>query len=165
MSNKSQLYKAIAIPNCRVLEIGVAEGNTMVELLKRNPTLTYLGIDPWKWSIELTQPPHGLSQLKSQEDIDKWYEGVLRLLEDFDGRGEIIKGTSKEIIPQLTELFDVIHIDGDHTYEGCKWDIDNTISLLKEDGVMVIDDVHFWPGCTQAWKESKEEYQHISILP
>jgi len=108
MSNKSQLYKAIAIPNCRVLEIGVAEGNTMVELLKRNPTLTYLGIDPWKWSIELTQPPHGLSQLKSQEDIDKWYEGVLRLLEDFDGRGEIIKGTSKEIIPQLTELFDVI---------------------------------------------------------
>ena len=67
MSNKRQLIDVCNKPNCRVLEIGVAEGNTMVELLKSNPTLTYLGVDPWKWSVELTQPPHGLSQLESQE--------------------------------------------------------------------------------------------------
>lgn len=165
MSNKKQLIDACNKPNCKVLEIGVAEGNTMVELLKSNPTLTYLGIDPWHFSDELTKPPQGLSQLKSQHDIDKWYEGVLRLLEDFDGRGEVIRGFSKEVLSQVKKSFDVIHIDGDHTYEGCKWDIDNTISLLKEDGVMVIDDVHYWEGCTRAWKESKQKYNNIKILP
>lgn len=165
MSNKSSLYKVANKENCEVLEIGVAEGNTMVELLKRNPTLTYVGIDPWHFSDELTKPPHGLKQLKSQEDIDGWYEGVLNRLKEFNNRGKVIKGFSKEIIPTITKTFDVIHIDGDHTYEGCKWDIINVIPLLKENGIMVIDDVHYWEGCTRAWKEAKEQFPNIHILP
>lgn len=164
--SKSRLINLVkSIENCKVLEIGVAEGNTLKSLLESNNTLTYLGIDPWMWSIELTKPPHGLKQLKSQDDIDKWYEKVLNRLESFDGRGRVLRGFSKNIIPTLSEKFDVIHIDGDHTYDGCKWDLDNTLPLLKDGGTIVVDDVRTWDGVTQAWKEFKEENPNLKVLP
>lgn len=165
MSDKRLLIQVSSTPNCKVLEIGVAQGKTMIELLQSNPTLQYVGIDPWKFFEGLNKPPHGLVDLNSQEDIEKWYEKVLKGLEEFEGRGKVIRGFSKDVLLNLTETFDVIHIDGDHTYEGCKWDIDNSLHLLKEGGSIVVDDVHYWEGCTRAWKESKEQYKEINIWP
>ena len=163
---KHNLIKLVkTIENCKVLEIGVAQGNTMVSLLECNPSLTYLGIDPWYWSIELTRAPHGLKQLKSQDDIDTWYYGVLDKLKIYKNRGSVIRGFSKDIIPDIKEKFDVIHIDGDHTYEGCKWDLDNIKSLLKSDGVVVVDDVRTWPDVHQAWQEFKKENESIIVIP
>ena len=165
MSKYKLIETVKKIENCKILEIGVAEGNTLKSLLECNESLRYVGIDPWHWSIELTLPPHGLKQLKSQEDIDKWYMGVLEILKYFNNRGKVIRGFSKDIIPSIDEKFDVIHIDGDHTYEGCKWDLDNVKSLLKDGGTIVVDDVNVWPGCTRAWKEFKEENPNLKVLP
>lgn len=165
MSKYNLLNSVKNIHNCKILEIGVAEGNTLKSLLEINNTLEYTGVDPWIWSIELTRPPHGLKQLKSQDDIDGWYHKVLDIIKPFSNRAKVIRGFSKNIIPTLSEKFDVIHIDGDHTYDGCKWDLDNTLPLLKDGGTIVVDDVRTWDGVTQAWKEFKEQYPHIKVLP
>ena len=164
MSNKQPLVSKCSENNCKVLEIGVAEGNTMVRLLESNPTLEYVGIDPWHWSEEMNKWPNGLG-FKNQEEVDEWYERVLKRLEPFNGRGKVIRGFSKDVLLDLKDKFDVIHIDGDHTYEGCKWDLYNCLHLLKEGGTIVVDDVHFIREVTQAWKEFKKDYPHLKVLP
>jgi beta-1,4-mannosyl-glycoprotein beta-1,4-N-acetylglucosaminyltransferase len=49
--------------------------------------------------------------------------------------------------------FDMIFIDGDHTYEGCKSDILNTVDLLEPDGILCGHDYITWPGVKQAVDE------------
>ena len=54
----------------------------------------------------------------------------------------------------IEEKVDVIFIDGDHSYEGCKADIDNWYPQMAEHGVMLFHDVDASsPGVVQAVEE------------
>lgn len=54
---------------------------------------------------------------------------------------------------------DVLFIDGDHTYGGCKADIDSWYSHMAEHGVMLFHDCDATsPGVEQAVKEFAEMY-------
>lgn len=57
-------------------------------------------------------------------------------------RYDIFWGDSKTILPALTpkKWFDLIYIDGDHTYEGCMADIRNALPLLVPGGTLCGDD-------------------------
>jgi hypothetical protein len=49
----------------------------------------------------------------------------------------LIKGNSDDVLPALKsagEKFDMIFVDGNHTYEGCKRDYENSLELLADDG-------------------------------
>lgn len=51
------------------------------------------------------------------------------------------KGDSVEVAKTYTEgKIDVLFIDGDHSYEGCKRDIDAWVPHLKENGVVLFHD-------------------------
>lgn len=50
------------------------------------------------------------------------------------------KGTSQQVLPQLNERFDLVYIDGDHSYEGTKHDWEHTKD--KWDKFMLFDDYH-----------------------
>ena len=55
---------------------------------------------------------------------------------------------------KLGKKVDVIFIDGDHTYEGCKADIDNWYPQMAKKGVMCFHDCdETSPGVVQAVKE------------
>jgi predicted O-methyltransferase YrrM len=58
----------------------------------------------------------------------------------WSSRYKFVTGRSEEVLPTLTDKYDLIYIDGDHAYEGCKRDIINSIPLLEEGGVIVLDD-------------------------
>lgn len=54
----------------------------------------------------------------------------------------------------------VIFIDGDHTYEGCKADIDNWYPQMVKKGVMLFHDCDATsPGVERAVKEFAEEHK------
>ena len=58
--------------------------------------------------------------------------------------------TKEAILSKVNVLF----IDGDHTYEGCKADIDNWYPQMAEHGVMLFHDAdETSPGVVQAVKE------------
>lgn len=55
---------------------------------------------------------------------------------------------------KLGKKVDVIFIDGDHTYEGCKADIDNWFPQMAKGGVMFFHDADATsPGVVQAIEE------------
>jgi predicted O-methyltransferase YrrM len=55
--------------------------------------------------------------------------------------------------------FDTIFIDGDHSYDGVKFDFDNALPLLEEGGIIIFHDIasKACPGVVQLWEEIKTE--------
>lgn len=53
---------------------------------------------------------------------------------------QMMKGPSKEVLPMIPEKFDLIYIDGDHSYEGTKVDWD--ASKDKYEKFLLFDDYH-----------------------
>jgi cephalosporin hydroxylase len=82
-------------------------------------------------------------------------------------RLEII-GNSRdpEIVEQITGSFDLIVIDGDHSYEGVKADIDNYLPMLRKGGFLVLHDTVFegpdW-GVSQMVAELKNGFTLLII--
>jgi precorrin-6B methylase 2 len=57
------------------------------------------------------------------------------------------------------EKFDIIFIDGDHSYEGVKLDYENCLPILNDEGYIVLHDINSiaCPGVVQLWNEVKNE--------
>lgn len=67
-----------------------------------------------------------------------------------------IQGNSTKV--QFDRKIDVLFIDGDHSYEGCKADIDNWYPRMAENGVMLFHDADDTsPGVVQAIEEFAKE--------
>jgi predicted O-methyltransferase YrrM len=64
----------------------------------------------------------------------------IRLQQEYKVTFAFIREDSKTALPQMDEHFDLIFIDGDHRYEGCRSDIANAQRLLTKQGVIVVDD-------------------------
>ena len=49
-------------------------------------------------------------------------------------------GKSADIVPILQPIFDLVFIDGDHTYDGCRLDLELAIEKVKYGGVIALHD-------------------------
>lgn len=68
-----------------------------------------------------------------------------------------IQGNSQDIAKNWTRKIGVLFIDGDHTYEGCKADIDSWYPHMKTHGVMLFHDCDDGgPGIQRAVREFAE---------
>ena len=54
---------------------------------------------------------------------------------------EFFVGDSKLMVPAIQGKFDYILVDGDHSKEGARIDLDNVYPLITEGGVIVFDDI------------------------
>ncbi len=67
---------------------------------------------------------------------------------------DLHRGLFTEIMPELPqEHYDLIFIDGDHTYLSTLELIDFCKPLLSSQGVIVLSDIHWSAGMYRAWKE------------
>jgi predicted O-methyltransferase YrrM len=58
-------------------------------------------------------------------------------------RRQHLRGKSDALLPLLKDAsFDVVYIDADHTYEPVKRDIENSLRLVKEGGIICGDDLN-----------------------
>ena len=65
-----------------------------------------------------------------------------------------IQGDSSEVASRCTQFIDVLFIDADHSYEGCKADIDAWYPQMAKHGVMLFHDCDASsPGVVKAVKE------------
>lgn len=125
----------------RIVEIGCLYGGTLaiwLECLANNPKAVVIGIDP---------------------EIDKVREYVsdrkLMLVKEYSKSLKAINAV--EVIAPI----DVLFIDGDHSYEGSKFDFLTYGRMVKKGGLIVLHDiVTFRPevGVPRLWQEIKLEY-------
>lgn len=130
----------------RVLEIGCDVGDTSEFLLSSNPTLLLTGVDPYVNYIDWNGNP-----LNEREVV---CQNFLKRLERFGSRFELIREYSDDAASSFAEgQFDVVFIDGLHTYEQLSKDCENFYSKVKEGGIFAGHDYNAIPGVRKAADE------------
>jgi len=131
----------------RGAEIGVREGHFSKYIVENTNIEKWYSIDPWENNPELPNAEVALESAKN-------------MFEPFGERIEMIKGYS----PQAADLIednslDFIYIDGMHTYDEVKADINAWWSKLKDGGILAGHDYHLedWPGVYDSVNEFVEE--------
>jgi len=82
-------------------------------------------------------------------DLNNKYNELLRRYKK-DSRVTIIKGDSTEELNKFSNnYFDMIYIDADHSYEGCKKDLNESYKKIKNGGWILGHDYAFNPKKTK----------------
>lgn len=117
-------------------EIGVWEGDLSSQILKAKPSKLHL-IDPWE-SQDVIERCYSIEQ----EKMDKIYESVSTKFGKLSNV-EIHRNFSTDVnFPK--EYFDWVYIDGDHSYDAVKKDLEFYYPLIKKGGYLCGDDYGLW---------------------
>ena len=132
-----------------MLEIGVHEGSLFRSSMDSSLNITsYYGVDPY---LGRGDDYYLGAYWKSREEADEMHKRVESM---FDGLGHELHRCTSEEFHSTTQgkTYDLIYIDGDHSFESCFWDVTHWFFRTSPDGLMVIDDYgnvdH--PGVTKA---------------
>ena len=135
-------------PNVQYLEVGLFEGRSalwMLEQVLTDPTSHVTGIDPFLGSYK-----------------DKYFANIEK-----SGAGKqvtTITGFSQEELRKLPlNTYDIIYIDGSHAKDDVLEDAVLSARLLKEGGLMILDD-YMWAGAlTGAKIDAPEDFTKVAI--
>lgn len=119
------------------IEVGVLKAENMYTILENCPNVKMIyGVDPFK--------EHTDYQTKRTKEQMKKYEKIaLENLSEFEGRYSIVKKDSKTAAKDFQdESIDFILLDGDHTYNGIKADLQAYYPKLKKGGNMFVHDTN-----------------------
>ena len=163
-----KVIKKFVKKKIKILEIGVHEGKFSELLLNKfNPEKMYL-VDPWKYESDIRYEKSWYggkeSPLAGQKKLDDRYEQVKFKFQQQIDSGQIIllRKRSEEVFSLFEDnFFDLIYIDGNHTYEYAKADITYSLKKIKKEGSIVCDDYGnkgWWnDGVTKAIDQLCEE--------
>jgi hypothetical protein len=165
------------------LEIGIFQGVTarnVCELLYKthNNSFKYIGID--KFDLDKKENNEFIPSVHFKNPLKQFYyryivkenpyslKSVKNLLKKFDKNVFIFKGDSKIVLPKidLNEI-DYVFLDGGHSYDTVKSDLNNCKVVVENNGIVLCDDydLSYAPGVKKAIDEFviKEQYD-IKIL-
>lgn len=137
-----------------VVEVGSWLGLSTRFICDRAPEATVCTIDTWEGSEEHKNKPEWAAMLPTL------YETFLSSCWDYRERIIPIRGDSVSGMELVSDLSpDLVYLDGDHSYEGVKRDIE-TVYRLWPDVVIVGDDYHRrdYPGVCQAVDEAADSF-------
>ena len=121
----------------RVLEIGVRLGYSAIAMVLGYPGLGEL--------VLFDDASYGHSVLDAAQNIRRAAGSVRIIAHHLDTQ-------AVRSLPARGE-FDLIHVDGDHTYQGTIHDLGLVLPLLSRRGVIVLDDVDHISRCRKAARE------------
>lgn len=181
---KSSLVQKIILFKLGLLNWKVPTHMTMDELLKLNTLAksfkngivaveigSYIGAS----SLMIAK---GLNQKSKLYCIDTWEndamsEGNWNTLDAFKKNVEsvknkiiILKSDSVKAAENFSEKIDFIFVDGDHSYEGVKADVDSWFNKLKPGGLIIMHDIEWAEGVIKVIKEDiKPNLKKFEQLP
>ncbi len=151
--------KARSIKASRILEIGAFKGETtavLSEIASHNDGYV-IAVDPMQWASH----PASLGEF-----IDKWlhphsYEDAFRrntsripgcpikLYKNLSTDSELLSDPSETL-----REFDLVFIDGEHTYSGARNDLQNWGTRVRSGGLILMHDVRpRFPGVMRVFEE------------
>jgi len=114
-------------------EVGVRDGRTTFYLLDKCPDLIIYGIDL---------------------DTSKFFTSAVK--EKYGDRLVPIQGYSDQVANKIPQV-DLVFIDADHGYEGCKKDIIAYTPQVKQNGLLTGHDIDY-PGVNKAVRELVKKF-------
>lgn len=116
----------------KLLEIGTYAGNSALLIKETNPSIKITCVDPYYKDVELE------GRLKFS--MDELYYKTLKNISsnsDFPNGINLIRGPSSTILPLFKDnYFDIVFIDGNHSYEGVRQDILKSYRVIKNNGII-----------------------------
>lgn len=115
----------------RGAEIGVDRGRFSEYMLKNNPEMSLLLVDPWYWKLR------GESR----------YQSTVKRMEKFGERAQIVRKTSYEAVFDVKdESLDFVYIDGDHTFDYVMTDLIWWARKVRMGGMVALHDYYRFRG-------------------
>lgn len=116
------------------LEIGVRRGRSCAVVAASCPAVNIYGFDMWMQDYAGMENPG--PDFVAQELKKIGHKGNLSL----------ISGNSQQTVPEFFQkhpeiYFDMITVDGDHSEQGARLDLENCLPRLKQGGVILLDDI------------------------
>lgn len=138
IKHRSELWRLVEVETATpvVVELGVAEGRHVLDMLKWPFMPVVHAVDRWK-HVNI-----GGDSAQSQEWHNSNYSEVLKIQEAY-GKDRVIvhKGDSSEVAGSFfDQMVDLIYVDADHSYQGCKKDIKDWFYILRTGGIMAFHD-------------------------
>ena len=134
----------------KLLEIGAWGGASTIywakKLLEINPNSKVITIDLWDTYEEISNDYpkyHPRQKMKDANKNDKMYKIFLHNIKSSKLKNiSYIRGRSQDVMKSFNnQSFDIIYLDGDHSYNGCKNDIVQAKRLIKRNGIICGDDL------------------------
>ena len=166
------------------LEIGVFTGVTarnvceLLSLINHN-NFFYYGIDlfeDYQEAVSKEFIPKFLSENQNFSNPFKSFvynfllkeklnslKSVTKFLKKFQNNIKLMKGNSLEILPKIDlKIFDMIFVDGGHSYETVKSEMDYILNNIKNSCLVVCDDYTLLetPGVKKAIDEAITQYSY-----
>jgi hypothetical protein len=166
----AQLFITLSNPRLlgigNFLEIGVFFGKSAVAIgyAKQDKEKIVL-IDPFESLVNPSNNFNEDSQISLYQDLTlKKMLNFFKFAHKFNPETYI--GSSKDILPKMTQKFKFIHVDGAHNYLDVKMDIEYSLQLLSYRSLIVFDDYSHadYPGVTEAINEAIEEGIIVPLL-
>ncbi len=128
-------------------EVGVALGGHSSAILERTGVQRLYGIDPYQHRDnyeDMMNLPQGV--------FDVMHRNVARHMAQHGERFKLLRMDSVTAAAQVTEPLDFIYIDGDHSYEGVKRDLETWFPKVRDGGIISGHDYasSSYPGVTKA---------------
>jgi len=148
---------AVQVPEGQeIVELGVFQGRTALIMAwgaKQGNGAHVTAIDPWDLPGNVYDPPF------TEADSKAWAEYRIREL-GYAERIRLVQAFSHEMAAEWSGLpVGLLFVDGDHTREGARLDIEAWAPHLAPGAVIAVDDYHHpdWPGVAEAVDELVDE--------
>jgi len=132
---------ALAARPHNICEIGVRWGYSAFSFLYAAPTARYTGYD-------IIAGTHG-----GAKGIDTFPHVAGLLHDNFPAADIRLVHADTRALVSLTGPFDLIHVDGDHSVEGCTHDLQLALAACEPGGTIVVDDYDYIKGVKRAADE------------
>jgi predicted O-methyltransferase YrrM len=134
-----------------VLEVGVDAGTTCIPLVvsmaENTSTFTYIGIDV---------------KINDHVSITTAYLG-----DAVRHNTHFVQDNSLSVLPKIVSekmKFDVLLLDGDHNYHTVSQELAYVLDLVKDDGIILIDDYNGKWAENDLWYSEREEYRDNQLV-
>lgn len=142
--NAERLFKRFVDQPVSYLEIGTFEGRSLC----------------WMLDNILTHPECKVVSVDFKYQERAW-TNTERHRAERGNNLRMIEGDSKIVVPTLSQKFDIVYIDGDHSAKGCLFD--SVMCWEKATGIVLWDDYRqFYGGC-KVWDAVKNFLACIPI--
>ncbi|MFZ4855259.1 MAG: class I SAM-dependent methyltransferase [Desulfuromonadaceae bacterium] len=147
-------YLANSIGAAKVCEVGVAYGYHAEHILDTMVNVEYQGIDPYLAGYDpedcFVPDVAAMFAAEPQKAMDRLFAVVSCKLSFYCGRANLIRKPSVVGAAQFVDgYFDLVYIDGDHTFAGVMADLQAWYGKVRKGGIICGDDFN-WKGVNQA---------------